>query len=59
MVVSRVSGWEKEIYHNHMAKCMDYRDIVDEAFDTATESFASLLQSKNLTGNYAIIKKIK
>jgi len=29
------------------------------AFELPTESFASLLQSKNLTGNCAIVKKVK
>lgn len=35
----------------------DYTDVMDLGFDTAIESFHSLLRSHNLTGNYAIIKK--
>lgn len=58
-IVDKVSGWHRAIYYDYTAGGRDYRDIVESAFDTALESFASLLKSKSLTGNVAILKEVK
>ncbi len=54
-VVEKVSGWSKELFYGYGAKCSDYRDIVDSAFDTATESLHSLILSLGMEVNRVII----
>ena len=59
-VVEKVSGWSKELFYGYGAKCSDYRDIVDSAFDTATESLHSLILSLGMEVNRVIIlEKVK
>lgn len=60
----KIESWKplnnKSLYYNYTAKgCMDYRDIIEAAFDNPKESFISLLQSHNLdtTKMYLIIQK--
>lgn len=54
-VVETVSGWSKVVYYNYSASGRDYRDIVEAAFDNATESGTSLLRSKGLQGENTLI----
>lgn len=54
-IVETVSGWSKPIYYNYAASGRDYRDIVEAAFETATESGLSLLKSKGLNPSEIII----
>ena len=54
-IVEKVSGWSKELFYGYGVKCSDYRDIVDSAFDTATESLHSLILSLGMEVNRVII----
>lgn len=47
-VVELVGGWSNVIYYDYNTTARDYRDIVEAAFKTATQSGQSLLASKNL-----------
>lgn len=58
-VATQVVGWSSVIYHNHTASGRDYRDIVEAAFSTATESGLSLLKSKGLKPENTLILKRK
>lgn len=56
-IVPEVSGWSRIIYYNHTASGRDYRDIVDTAFDTATNSGLSLISSHNMKPETTLILK--
>ena len=59
-IVEKVSGWSKELFYGYGVKCSDYRDIVDSAFDTATESLHSLILSLGMeVGKTIILEKLK
>lgn len=47
-ILPPILGWSKTLYYNHQSKCSDYRDIVDSAFDKATESGLSLLRANEV-----------
>lgn len=52
---------ETKYYSNYLPFYgRDFRDVIDNSFKTAKESFQSLLQANNLniTKNYLIVKKI-
>ena len=50
----------KLLYSNYIKNCRDYRDIIEAAYDKATDSFQSWLQAINLdmTKEYSLIQKL-
>jgi hypothetical protein len=57
-IVDTVSGWSSVIYRNYDASGRDYRDIVESAFHTATESGSSLLTANGHKQGSAVILKV-
>jgi len=64
-LVENIEFGDKEIYYkllynNYIANCRDYRDIIDAAYEKATDSFLSYLQSidLDLNKNYLLIEKL-
>jgi hypothetical protein len=54
-VVEAVKDWKTVIYYDYEAPGLDYRDIVETAYDAALESFRSLLKSKSVDPEKVII----
>lgn len=44
-MIGNIPDWKALIYRNYTAPAKDYRDIVESSFDTALESFFSLMES--------------
>ncbi len=58
-VLNTIVGWDKPLYHNYEASGRDYRDIIESAFDNATESLASLVRSNGMEVDTTVLLKIK
>ena len=58
-IVDKVDGWSSDLYYSYTAPARDYRDIVEAAFTTATESLASLIESMGMKNDCTLILKKK
>lgn len=57
-IVLKIKFGRMDLFKNYTANnCRDFRDIVEVSFDTALESFRSLLKSKGIQEPVLILKR--